>query len=726
MFRIYSEGFYLFDEHKNIIKKCHDSCKLCIKGPNQNSNNCQKCKNDNHFIEDGNCVDKCSYNYISNKDDMICKPKLEEEYLCPENKPYKYKENRTCIKSCDMNELLEKKCEINRVTDESLKVINDQIDGIILNYTIGNETNIFIQGNDIIFHITTTNNIKNNKYNNISSINFGECEKTIKEEYKINYIIIKKIDIKINENIIVFYELYNPLTKNKINLPICQNNKIDIFTPIEIDDKLVNNYKELSKEGYNIFDPNDLFYNDICSPYTSDNNTDIILLDRKNYFFNENLTYCQTGCSYKGIDIETNKVQCGCNAIEYQNYKISSIKFDKLELVKSFYQFNNFSNFKVITCFDLVFSKKGQIYNIGSYLLIIFILLFLIIQIKYIINQKSYVGKLIRELLNSMNIKISNIFGIHFDLKNIPPKKRVNQRSKSFIAPKKINKNNQTTSKMNLNNLNININATINKLDLIKNKNKSINIYRKRKLNKKRNIKNIIYENNLEHNYNNEELNSLLYEQALIYDKRTFNGYYCSLLKKKQLIFFTFFSKNDYNLKTIKFGLFIISVSLYITINSFFFIDENMHKIYINHGIFNFIYQLPQIIYSSIISIFCNLIINYLALSGKNLLKIKKCENKFEVYNKSLNLYNYLRIKFNFFFIIGLVFLCFCWYFISAFCAVYKNTQKIYLKNCILSFTISIIYPFVLNIIPAILRIYSLKNSNRKYIYILSKLFAII
>ena len=195
---------------------------------------------------------------------------------------------------------------------------------------------------------------------------------------------------------------------------------------------------------------------------------------------------------------------------------------------------------------------------------------------------------------------------------------------------------------------------------------------------------------------------------------------------KKQLIFFTFLSKNDYNLKTIKFGLFIISVSLYITINSFFFIDENMHKIYIDHGIFNFIYQLPQILYSSVISIFGNLIINYLALSQKSLLKIKACKNKFEVYNKSINLFKYLLIKFNIFFIIGLLYLSFCWYFISAFCAVYNNTQEIYLKNCLLSFSISLIYPFLLNIIPAILRAISLKVNNRKCIYNLSKVFAFI
>ena len=193
---------------------------------------------------------------------------------------------------------------------------------------------------------------------------------------------------------------------------------------------------------------------------------------------------------------------------------------------------------------------------------------------------------------------------------------------------------------------------------------------------------------------------------------------------KKQLIFFTFLSKNDYNLKTIKIGLFIISVSLYIIINSFFFIDENMHKIYINHGISNLIYQLPQILLSSLISIICNLIIKYLALSEKNLLKIKENNTRSKILNESIYSFKCLRIKFNIFFIVGFTFLSFLWYFISAFCAVYKNTQKIYLKNCIFSFSFSMIYPFILIILPVVLRVYSLKNGNRKCIYIISKVFA--
>ena len=48
-------------------------------------------------------------------------------------------------------------------------------------------------------------------------------------------------------------------------------------------------------------------------------------------------------------------------------------------------------------------------------------------------------------------------------------------------------------------------------------------------------------------NFNIQELNTLEYEMAIIYDKRTYFQYYWSLLKKKHLILFTFLPENDYN-----------------------------------------------------------------------------------------------------------------------------------------------------------------------------------
>ena len=66
------------------------------------------------------------------------------------------------------------------------------------------------------------------------------------------------------------------------------------------------------------------------------------------------------------------------------------------------------------------------------------------------------------------------------------------------------------------------------------------------------------------------EMNFLNYELALRLDKRTYWQYYWSLLKQKHLILFTFLPVNDFNLSSLKIALFILSFSLYFTINGFF------------------------------------------------------------------------------------------------------------------------------------------------------------
>ena len=75
-------------------------------------------------------------------------------------------------------------------------------------------------------------------------------------------------------------------------------------------------------------------------------------------------------------------------------------------------------------------------------------------------------------------------------------------------------------------------------------------------------------------------MNNLDYNEAIKIDKRTYFEYYCSLLKRKQLLLFSFFPNNDYNLVELKISLLLLSFSLYFTINGFFFSDETMHKIY--------------------------------------------------------------------------------------------------------------------------------------------------
>ena len=151
---------------------------------------------------------------------------------------------------------------------------------------------------------------------------------------------------------------------------------------------------------------------------------------------------------------------------------------------------------------------------------------------------------------------------------------------------------------------------------------------------------------------NDEELNTLEYENALIIDKRTYCQYYFSLLRKKHLILFTFLPSNDYNLIFIKISLLLLSFSLYFTINAFFFTDETMHKITVDHGNFDFIYQIPQILYSTVISAIINMILKKLSLSESQILSIKKEKDYESALNKGKSILNCLKIKFIIFFLL--------------------------------------------------------------------------
>ena len=219
--------------------------------------------------------------------------------------------------------------------------------------------------------------------------------------------------------------------------------------------------------------------------------------------------------------------------------------------------------------------------------------------------------------------------------------------------------------------------------------------------------------------YKNEELNKLEYDLALQYDKRTYYIYYISLLKTKHNLIFAFFNNNDYNSNIIKLDIFFIEFAIEYAINALFYNDKIIHKIYEDEGSFDFIYQLPKTIYSSLISIFLNSILKILALSSGAIINFKLDKNKDDINERGIKLKNTLKIKFILYFIISFIFLLFFWYYISMFGAIYINTQYHLLKDTSMSFALSFLYPFIINLIPGIFRIPSLSESkNKKNIFI--------
>ena len=262
---------------------------------------------------------------------------------------------------------------------------------------------------------------------------------------------------------------------------------------------------------------------------------------------------------------------------------------------------------------------------------------------------------------------------------------------------------------INLNNITNNNNISINHNINIDN---NITIYKKDEYSSEKII-----------NYIDYELNYLSYNQALIYDKRTYIKYYTSIIILNQLFIFSFFSNNnDYDSQIIKIFLFFFIFDIHFFINALFFNDNTIHQIYINAGNYNFIYQLPQIIYSFIISIILTKLIKIMALSEKNILGLKN--DKAITLLSILKIKKLLKIKFIFFYIISFLLLILFTFYIICFCGLYINTQIHLIINAFISFGLVLIYPFGFSLLPAIFRTYALyhKNKEKKCMYKFSQL----
>jgi hypothetical protein len=228
-------------------------------------------------------------------------------------------------------------------------------------------------------------------------------------------------------------------------------------------------------------------------------------------------------------------------------------------------------------------------------------------------------------------------------------------------------------------------------------------------------------------NFKDFELNELEYNEAVIKDKRGFFKYYWQLVRREHLFIFIFFVYDDFNIFSVKISLFIFSLALDFGLNVFFFFDESMNKIYLDYGKYSFLAQVPQILYSSLLSQAIDILIRYLCLTEKDMYQIKvysEKKNK-EFYKKEIfKTFSYIKFKLICYFILSFFMMVFFWYLICAFCAVYKNTQIILLEDILYSFILNLIYPFGIYLLPAVLRIISLRDKKKrlKLIYFFSNI----
>ena len=297
---------------------------------------------------------------------------------------------------CDKEKLLNNKFNDEIMESEQIEEIFNNLKYFYL-YCNNSDINIIFESKNAVFQISTLDFQLLNNSNNYSSVDLGICENVLRDKYNISKeysLIIAKLDL-INLNtssIFVQYEVYNPITLRQLSLKICENLKIVLYSPVKINNSSVDLYERLKSYGYNLFDSNDPFYHDVCTLYTTEYGTDIIIEDRRKDYYqpNSNIILCQKDCEFVIYEKINSKSKCNRKIqLEEVQTDITKIKIDKEFLKNIFLDTIKNSNFRVIFCYKEAFNIKTLLQNYGRIIMTLILIIFWILMILYFVKEKK-------------------------------------------------------------------------------------------------------------------------------------------------------------------------------------------------------------------------------------------------------------------------------------------------------------------------------------------------
>ena len=349
----------------NLFEKVPENITYCFNIENEIPEFIEQLKSKKCSIND--CSDdwqKKEKNSIPEKDMCVYNCSLDDEYkiefknqcyrncpngtyLSPENnrciiicgEDLPFEQNEECVLNCSSQDFFNNICKINNQNLNSKEnmintilneIVNGYADLLLLKVINEEKKDFFVKNNNTeIFQITSSHNQKNNEYNNVSTIDIGECEKILKEKYHISSeetLILFKTDFYIEDFLVPIteYEIFSPLTKEKLDLNYCNETKMKIYTPTDIDEEYI--YK---------YDPNSEYYKDKCYPNPSECGNDDTLLKRKNEFNNNYFSLCGNNCIFIEYNKTTKKAFCECS-FKSEFMKLSEIISKKDELLYHF------------------------------------------------------------------------------------------------------------------------------------------------------------------------------------------------------------------------------------------------------------------------------------------------------------------------------------------------------------------------------------------------------
>ena len=211
-------------------------------------------------------------------------------------------------------------------------------------------------------------------------------------------------------------------------------------------------------------------------------------------------------------------------------------------------------------------------------------------------------------------------------------------------------------------------------------------------------------------------LDNYNYEEATKYETRDFWRIYFICLLSKENILNTFFFKAPLESQPIRISLFIFCYSCDFALNAFFYLNEKISDIYHYEGdslyFFILVNNLTISIFSTVFSYLLVKLLNIMTNSKKHIeyyfkeeeQKMRKnkkykvdYKRKKEIYNNILEVFKVMKIKLICYIILEFLIMFFFLYFITAFCEVYRDTQKSLIYDSFISFLISILIELLIS-----------------------------
>ena len=429
---------YFYYAENNICKKCHSNCEECFGEGTDEENKCVSCIDTENKILNPylfNCENKCigSFHYSDDDRKIVC----EEE--CPENGFIdintgecithcdKLIDDKNCVNECPTGKIESNGyCIIPQITTDAKtsqtetpqSTIPSPISTIITPTIPSNNLKEISEVIDIIekkniskyIEIIDENEIIKTKNGNISlcrlyindnkmkcgdsdeEISFNGCDQKLKENYPSdNLFYIIKVDINEKNSNSDEIKSFSSQTKYKVYLSngdeidinnICKNEEIKIEKDIILKKNIENNKElmyKLTEEGINVYDIKDPFFNDRCYSYKDENNNDVPLKNRIEDYY-QNTVICIEGCEYLGINYNTSKIICKCNANSLfikKNEEDKSILSYLNHNSNEYDSYSSYSTIDSVKCYKETFNSDNIKKNIGFWLFLGFLLLLL-------------------------------------------------------------------------------------------------------------------------------------------------------------------------------------------------------------------------------------------------------------------------------------------------------------------------------------------------------------